>query len=154
MRFQYQTLEMLDYLEKQHFITYSRHANEKLIKFKITDWARFNTVLEYNAPCQKDTGFFFFPVNKANELVKLGKCSELDVVLDLWINTIYNEDQVRGSDVGPVVYFRNNTGEPFISCLTLAERWGLSKSTVSRTLNKLAKMDYLTLVPCKGKKAA
>src|SRR5699024_10163830 len=34
-------------------------------RYKICDWARHNTVLEYNAPCQKDTGFFFLPVSVA-----------------------------------------------------------------------------------------
>ena len=153
-RFQYQAVEMLDYLQEQHYIAYSRHANDKLIKFKIEDWAKFNTVLEYNAPCQKDTGFFFFPICKANELINLGKCSELDIVLDLWINTVYNETQVQGSDIGPVVYFRNCTGDPFVSYSMLADRWNLSKSTVGRIINKLAKLGNITLVPCKGKKGS
>jgi len=154
MRFQHQTIGMLDYLEKQQYITYSRHAGGRLVKFKITDWEKFNTVLEYNAPCQKDIGFFFFPVAKANELVRIGKCSELDIVLDLWIHTVYNEEQVRGSDIGPVVYFRNCTGDPFASYMEMAERWGISKSTVGRILNKLAEKDYLTLIPCTGRRGS
>jgi len=153
-RFQYQALDMLDYLQNQQYISYSRQANDRLIKFKIKGWAKFNTVLEYNAPCQKDTGFFFFPICKANELIRLGKCSELDIVLDLWINTVYNEKQVQGSDIGPVVYFRNCTGNPFVSYSELAERWNLSKSTVGRIINKLAKSEYLTLIPSGGKKGS
>jgi len=153
-RFQCQAIGILDYLQKQQYITYSRHAGGNLVKFKITGWEKFNTVLDYNAPCQKDTGFFFFPVSKANELIRMGKCSELDIVLDLWIHTVYNEEQVRGSDVGPVVYFRNCTGDPFVSYNEMAERWGISKSTAGRILNKLAEQDYLTLVPCTGRRGS
>jgi DNA-binding Lrp family transcriptional regulator len=152
MRFQYRTIAMLDYLQQQQYITYSRHAGGRLVKFKIVDWGKFNTILDYNAPCQKDTGFFFFPIAKANELVRLGKCSELDIVLDLWMQTVYNEEMVRGSELGPVVYFRNYTGDPFVSYKTLAERWGISKSTVGRILNKLADQEYLTLIPCTGRR--
>ena len=47
----------------------------------------------------------------ANELVSYGKCSEMDAVLDLWINTVYNDSQVKGSDVSPLVYIRNGTGK-------------------------------------------
>jgi hypothetical protein len=71
MKFKRQTIGVLDYLQKQHYITYSRQAYGHLIKFKITDWEKFNVVLDYNAPCQKDTGFFFFPVSKANELIRM-----------------------------------------------------------------------------------
>lgn len=152
MRFQCRALAMLEYLRQQQYITYSLHAGGKLIKFKIVDWEKFNTVLNYNAPCQKDTGFFFFPVSKATELVRLGKCSELDIVLDLWIQTVYNEEQVQGSNLGPVVYFRNYTGDPFVSYKALADRWSLSKSTAGRILNKLADQDYLTLIPCTGQR--
>ena len=52
----------------------------------------------------KRNGFFFFPVSTATELVSAGHCSEMDAVLDLWLNTVYNDPHVLGSDVGPVVY--------------------------------------------------
>ena len=67
---------------------------------------------DYNYPCQKDVGFFFFPIAAVHELVSLGKCSEMDIILNLWMHTIYNDEQVQGSAVGPVVYFRNCTGNP------------------------------------------
>ncbi|MDR1630778.1 MAG: helix-turn-helix domain-containing protein [Oscillospiraceae bacterium] len=151
MRFQRQTVGILDYLQKQNYITYSRLGCGRLIKFKIVDWEKFNTVLNYSAPCQKDTGFFFFPISKAKEFVKMGKCSELDIILDLWIQTVYNEEQVRGSDIGPVVYFRNCTGDPFVSYKMLSERWSISKSTVGRILKKLTGLKYLTLISCTGR---
>ena len=33
--------------------------------------------------CQKDTGFFFMPAVVATELVSAGRCSEMDILLDL-----------------------------------------------------------------------
>ena len=151
VRFQHQALAILDRLEEQHYITYSRLGRGRVVKFKITGWARHNKVLDYNAPCQKDTGFFFIPVSAAAELVSLGKCSEMDILLDLWINTVYNDEQVQGSDVGPVVYFRNGTGCPLVGYAELAERWGLSKATVGRVLKKLADLDYLSLLTFPGR---
>lgn len=154
LKVQYKTIEMMDYLQKQNYIRFTLHGNKKIIKFKIYDWNKFNTVLEYNAPCQKDTGFFFFPISKANELIHMGKCSELDIVLDLWINTVYNEEQVQGSNVGPVVYFRDCSGDPFVSYAKMANRWNLSKSTVARMLNKFSNLEYITIISSQGKKGS
>lgn len=74
----------------------------------------------------------------------------MDIVLDLWIHAIYQDQQVQGSEVGPIVYFRDNTGNPLTSYSTLAERWGISKSSVFRILNKLEDQGYLSLVTFKG----
>ena len=151
-KYQWQALAALEYLQKQQYITFSRHARGQLVKFHITDWELFNTAISCDGLCQKESGFFFIPIAKANELVKLGKCSEMDIVLDLWMQTVYNEDLVRGSELGPVVYYRNYTGDPFVSYNELAQRWGLSKSTAGRVLNQLAEQDYLTLIPCTGRR--
>ena len=105
-RFQHQAISILDFLQSQNYITYTRLDRNRLIKFHISDWKANNTSLEYNYPCQKDVGFFFFPVSVVHELVSMGKCSEMDIILDMWIHAIYNDPQVQGSDVGPVVYFR------------------------------------------------
>lgn len=58
----------------------------------------------------------------------------MDIVLDLWVSAIYNDNQVQGSDLGPVVYFRNGTGNPLVTYTELAARWGLSRATVGRVL--------------------
>lgn len=150
-RYQYQTLEILTFLQDQHYITYSTIGRGQVIKFKIQGWKKHNTVLDYNAPCQKDTGFFFFPVSKVAELVSIGKCSEMDILLDLWMNAIYNDEQVQGSEVGPVAYFRDGTGSPLMGYAQLAERWGLSKATTGRVLNRLAKQDYISLLAFPGR---
>ena len=150
-RFQHQVLSILKFFEEQNYITYSLLGKNKLVKFKITDWPKDNTILEYNYPCKKDTGFFFFPIVKVHELIGIGKCSEMDILLDLWIHAVYNDATLQGSDSGPVVYYRNNTVNPLTSFHSLGDRWGLSKASVSRLLKKLEEKEYITLISFTGK---
>lgn len=150
-RFQHQAVSILDFLQEQHYITYSKLGRGNLIKFTIIAWQKSNTALNYNYPCLKDVVFFFFPVAAVHELISIGKCSEMDIVLDLWIHAIYNDEQVQGSEIGPVIYFRNCTGNPLISYTELGLRWGISKATVSRILTKLQNKEYLSLVSFTGK---
>lgn len=150
-RFQHQAVSILDFLQEQHYITYTKLERGNLIKFSINNWNKTNTSLNYNYPCLKDVGFFFFPVVAVHELISIGRCSEMDIILDLWIHAIYNDEQVQGSEIGPVVYFRNCTGNPLISYTELGLRWGISKATVSRILTKLQNKEYLSLVSFTGK---
>ena len=150
MRFQYQAVSILDKLQNQHLITYTTLGRGKVVKFKIKGWRKHNTVLDYNAPCQKDTGFFFMPIATATEIISSEKCSEMDCILDLWLSTIYNDEQVKGSDIGPVVYMRNGTGNPLLGYAQLAERWGISKATVGRFLKRMETMGYLSLMSFPG----
>ena len=150
-RFQRQAVEILEELQKQHLISYLSLDRGKIIKYKIRGWNKHNTVLDYNCPCQKDTGFFFMPVTAATELVSAGRCSEMDIVLDLWLSAIYNDAQVQGSELGPVVYLRNGTGSPLVNYNELAARWGISKATVGRILKKLTELEYISLMTFPGK---
>lgn len=150
VRFHYQAVAVLEKLQKQHLITYSTLGRGKVVKFKIKGWRRHNTVLDYNAPCQKDSGFFFMPIAAAAEIISSEKCSEMDCVLDLWLNAIYNDEQVKGSDIGPVVYMRNGTGSPLLGYAELAERWGVSKATVGRFLKRMEAAGYLSLMSFPG----
>lgn len=145
-----QIFEILNSLQERHLIEYTLLGRNKVVKYKVNNWCETNRVLDYNAPCQKETGFFFLPISIANELVSCGKCSEMDAVLDLWINTIYNDEKVQGSDVGPLVYIRNGTGNPLLSYDELAKRWGISKATVCRYINKLKNEDYIMTVNFQG----
>ncbi len=149
-RFQHQVLSILNHLESQHYITFSLLGKNNIIKFSIVDWQKDNTMLDYSYPCKKDTGFFFFPIQQVHELISLGKCSEMDILLDLWINAIYNDTQVMGSDIGPVVYFRNNTGNPLTNYSRLAARWGRSKATVCRILKKMESQGFLSVISFGG----
>ncbi len=58
----------------------------------------------------------------------------------------YNDTQVQGSDVGPVAYFRNGTGNPLVSYTELSCRWGLSRATVCRILKKLDGLGYISIM--------
>ncbi len=150
-RFQRQALEILENLQKQHLISFLTLGRGKLIKYKIRGWQKHNTVLEYNAPCQKDTGFFFLPVSLATELISTSRCSEMDIVLDLWLSAIYNDPQVQGSEVGPVIYLRNDSGNPLVTYTELGSRWGLSKAAVGRVLKKLSDAGYLSVMTFPGR---
>ncbi len=153
-RLQHQALSILEDLQDKHLISFLTLDRGRVIKYKIhkiRDWKEHNSVLDYNCPCQKDSGFFFLPVSVATELISCGRCSEMDAVLDLWVSTVYNDAQVQGSELGPVVYLRNGTGCPLVAYSDLAARWGLSKATVGRILKKLAQMDYISLTAFPGR---
>ena len=79
-------------------------------------------MLDYNCLSQKETGFFFLPFATAAELIGIGCASEMDIVLELWISAVYKDQQVQGSEIGPVVYFRNGRGNPLITYADLASR--------------------------------
>lgn len=91
------------------------------------------------------------PITTATELISVGRCSEMDIILDLWLSTIYNDEQVQGSEIGPVVYLRNGTGNPLVNYNELAVRWGLSKATVGRILKKFVELGYISLMTFPGK---
>lgn len=117
-----QALSILKNLQERHLITFEILGHGKLIKYRIIDWHNHNRVLEYNAPCQKDTGFFFLPISKVSEIIGTRRPSEMDVLLDLWVNTVYNDEQVQSSEVCPVVYMRNGSGNPLISYASLSQQ--------------------------------
>ena len=137
-----------------HLISFISLNRGKVIKYQIKGWTKTNTALDYNCPCQKDTGFFFLPVSNAAEIISTERCSEMDIILDLWISTVYNDPQVEGSSIGPVVYIRNGTGSPLVSYNDLSQRWGISKATVGRILRKLEQIKYVSLVTFSGRKGS
>ena len=69
VKFQHQIITILNVFEEQNYISYTVMGKEKIVKFKILDWPADNTVLEYNFPCKKDVGFFFFPIEKVHQLI-------------------------------------------------------------------------------------
>ena len=153
-RFLWQAIEILEKLQKMHLLSFISLNRGKVIKYRITDWRKHNTVLDYNCPSQKDSGFFFMPLSPAAELISTERCSEMDIALDLWLSTVYNDSQVQGSEVGPVVYLRNGTGSPIVSYSELSARWGISKATVGRVLKHLEELQYIKLISFSGKKGS
>ena len=69
----------------------------------------------------------------------------MDILLDLWLNTVYNDEQVQGSDVAPVVYIRNGSGNPLISYAELAQRYNVSKATIGRYLKKFEELELISI---------
>ena len=49
------------------------------------------------------------------------------------------------------MYFRNGSGDPLTSCSSLALRWGVSKTTVSRILARLDRLGYLNVLTFPGR---
>ncbi len=145
------TVEVFDRLSDKKLISYNILYKGQYIKFSINNWSKFNTVVEANALCTKDDGFFFFPYRLVSEFIGSGKCSEMDIILDLWLNTIYNDTCIPGSDVGPVVYIRNGSRSPLIGYEELGKRWGISKSTAGRIMRKLEESGYIKMVAFQGK---
>lgn len=136
-KFKHQVISILDTLVEQNLLTYSLHEKNKIIQYKIKDWSKDNAALFYNYPCKKDIGFFFFPIADVHKLIGLGKYSEMDALLELWIHAVYNAPSVQGSDSGPVVYFRNQTRNPLFNYQELARRWKQAKFSISRLLKNL-----------------
>lgn len=144
------TLEVLESLQRMDVIEYE--VIKEYVFYKIIDWEKYNSYMEYEAHCSKDDGFFFFPFEYIDKFLGQNeKCSEKDILMDLWLNTIYNDNRVDGSKVGPVVYFRNGTGNPRTSYSFLAKRWKCSKATVCRLLEKLQEKGYITYLNFSGR---
>ena len=91
------------------------------------------------------------PISIANELISIEKCSETDIILDLWLSAVYNDTRVQGSFTGPVAYFRNGSGCPLISYSERSLRWGISKATVGRVSKKLVKEGYISMLTFPGR---
>ena len=151
---QKQVLDILQGLQDKHLVQYLLLQNGKTIKYKIRNWCKTNTILDYNCPCQKDSGFFFISIATATDLISSGKCSQMDILLDLWISAIYNDTQVQGSDLGPVVYMRNGTGSPLLNYSELSDRWGISRATVCRLLRYMEENDYIKIINFTGNKGS
>ena len=153
-RFQHQVYSILDELQNHHLISYSTMARNKIIKYSICDWKKHNTVLDYTCPCQKESGFFFIPVMLAKKLISNESCSEMDMLLDMWISTVYNDPYVKGSNVGPVVYLRNGTGYPLLSYNDLATRWSVARATAGRMVKHLEELNYIKVIAFTGRKGS
>ena len=154
VRFQYQAIAIMEDLKVRKLINYTSLGRNKIIKYWVCGWKKTNTVLDYNCPCQKDTGFFFMPISAAKEIITKGNCSEMDILLDLWISAIYNDPRVMGSDIGPVVYLRNGNGSPLLSFSELSARWGVSRATVCRVLRHLEALKHIKCISFSGKKGS
>lgn len=141
---------ILDMLQSKKVITYELLADGNAVKYTICNWKFHNSMLDNKCPSQKTSGFFFLPLSTAWKLMKGSQCSEADMYIDLWLSAIYNDPRVIGSDIGPIVYLRNGTGNPLLNCTQLAQRWGVSRATVSRVLSHFVALQYIEMISFVG----
>ena len=153
VRFQHQAITILGALQQLHLITYTRLGRGNLIKY-ISPIGIGITLPSITTAPVKGYRFFFIPLTVLSRLIGSSRASEMDIVLDLWLCTIYQDERVLGSDIGPVVYYRNGTGNPLISYTELAQRWKRSRSSVGRLLKKLSDNGYLSLLSFRADAAA
>ena len=101
-----------------------------------------------------NSGFILLRRHAVHRLLRLyqngRKVSTVDMFLDMWMHCTVNDPLVAGSFVMPVVKFAYNeiqagchVSDPRISLEQLAERWGVSKATVSRRLSDFAKKGWI-----------
>lgn len=148
-----QALELMEYFQNHGFLTFEILDEEKeILRFTIADWKEHCTHLQYNYYSYKGSGFFFFPLPVGRLLLKTARkevgivFSELDAIMDMWLHTILNDPQVRGSEYMPVVYYSNMRGMPLLSYTYLARRWGWSKSRVGRFMLKAGEYGIISRV--------
>ena len=138
-----QVLSILTDLQRRHFIEFNILDDGNCVKYRIRDWEKHNRALDEFAPCYKDKGYFYLPTSVVSNLVGRRHLSEMDALLDLWLNTVYDDNRVQNSVVDPVVYMRNETGKPTLDCGQLAKRWNVSASTAEKYLQKLKNNGYI-----------
>lgn len=148
-----QALELMEYFQDHGFLTFEILDEEKeILRFTISDWKEHCTHLQYNYYSYKGSGFFFFPLPVGRLLLKIARkevgivFSELGAIMDMWLHTILNDPQVRGSEYMPVVYYSNMRGMPLLSYTYLARRWGWSKSRVGRFMLKAGEYGIISRV--------
>lgn len=144
-RSQRRVVAILEKLQGQHLISYLDLGHKSAIKYKVRGWKMYSTVPGINCPHKDETSFFYLPTATAAELVKAGRCSEMDILLDLWLSAVYNDAQVHGSELEPVSCLRNGTGDPLTSCHELSARWKLPEPAVRHILKKLNNLGYISL---------
>ena len=143
VRSERRALELLGFFSSAGFLDYRMLDEERgILKYRITNWRKHCTHLDYNYYSYKSTGFFFFPLSAGRQLLRSSRrrgkiiFSELDAIADIWLHTVAGDDRVAGSGCVPVLYYTDMHGLPLLSYSYLAERWGWSKSRVGRFIQK------------------
>ena len=143
-------LAELERLQKQHLISFQTLGRGNVVRYKICDWRGITRSWSTMPPARRTPAFSScrFPLPPTSSVQTAAQ--RWTLCWTLWVSAIYNDNQVQGSDLGPVVYFRNGTGNPLVTYTELAARWGLSRATVGRVLKKLAALDYISLMSFPG----
>lgn len=140
-----QLLDALWVMQNRSLLQYTLLDRGNIIKYKINGWKHTNHVLASDCPNQYEISFFFLPAATAAELVSSVKCSEMDILLDLWFSAVYQDGRVKGSYSSPLFFFRSDDPSAMVTYDMLSRRWGLSKAKVQHILQKLENLGYIAL---------
>ncbi len=138
-----QVLSILTDLQRRYFIEFNILDDGNCVKYRIRDWEKHNRALDEFAPCYKDKGYFYLSTAVVSNLIGRRHLSEMDVLLDLWINTVFDDNRVKNSVEDPIVYMRNGTGKPNLDYGYLSKRWNVSAKTAEKYLQKLKNHGYI-----------
>ena len=138
-----QAISILSDLKRRNFIEFNILDDGNCVKYQIRNWHKLNRAMDDHALCHDDKGYFYLPVSVVSDMIGRRHLSEMDALLDLWINTVFDDNRVQKSVEDPVVYMRNGTGKPNIDCGYLSKRWNVSAKTAEKYLQKLKNHGYI-----------
>lgn len=118
--------------ETEEYISLHR---DDLSQSEIENLQRY--ALEFNEKCyvNDNSGFICVPRNLTQRLVDIGYVfDDADAFYDLYLHTVYNYGYNPFSEKCPVVMYDENTS--VITLDVLGQRWGWSKTKVSRFFKK------------------
>ena len=151
--------------EKEVFSQLDKLKRAKLINYRIKDNEIIVFLLEGNVDVNKSytrkeivaqyaaikthSGYFFVNDINIEELRNNSKFySEADAMVDLWLNTIYNDYNIPISE-NPVIYLDTNrkVNDENINVTTnqLSKRWGCSYGRVNKLLKKMVDNDLIDI---------
>lgn len=149
-----EVFRQLDVLKDVGLINY-RIKDDEIIVFMLEgtvdiDCAppRKKIIAQY-AAIKSHTGYFFVNENNVDDLIKRSDFySEADILVDLWLNTIFNDKDVDLSTT-PIVYLDENRNNPemniSVTTAQLSRRWGCSYGRVNKLLKKIESQQLIQI---------
>ena len=102
------------------------------MKFKITDWQKHNRVLDYNAPCSKDKGFFL----NGRHVPLYGTCNHQDHSgFGVSVPDSINEYRIRLLKEMVSNAYRCAHGNPSPEILDACDKYGILVMDENRNFN-------------------
>lgn len=130
----FQSCSLKEKVQKETDKYISEHFDE-LSQSEVENLQRY--ALEFNEKCyvNDNSGFICVPRNLTERLVDAGYVfDDADAFYDLYLHTVYNYSYNPFSETCPVVMYDENTS--VITLDVLGQRWGWSKTKVSRFFKK------------------
>ena len=94
----WQALAILSDLQRRHFIEFNILDDGNCVKYRIKDWHKLNRALDEAAPCHEDKGYFYLPTYVVSNMIGRRHLSEMDALLDLWLNAVYDDKRILFRD--------------------------------------------------------